>query len=189
MPQSKILLDTNAYLRLAQSINPLLFEPFGEENYTLYLIDDFQKEFDRNQRLKEKFYWVNESEYVDNRKKKIKISRQDKNDINVAYSIIWEQNITMGLGASRTDVRALAFGYILNIPVVTDDNEMVVLAEAFEIEVWGIIQLMKIMYDSKHLNFKKLKAIVNYLEYNKDLPYAGFKKEFEKMFGKQISNK
>lgn len=184
MSQSKILLDTNAYLRLAQSIHPLLFEPFGEENYTLYVIDDFQKEFERNHRLKEKFYWVNQPEYIENRKKKIKISKQDKKDIDVAYSIIWEQNITMGLGASRTDVRALAFGNVLNIPVVTDDSEMISLAEEFAIKVLRILDLMKLMYDSEHLSIKELKTIVDYLEYNKDLPYAGFKRKFEEVFGK-----
>jgi len=189
MPQSKILLDTNAYLRLAQSIHPLLFEPFGEENYTLYVIDDFQKEFKRSQRLKEKFYWVNESEYVENRKKKIEVSKQNKINIDVAYSIIWEQNITMGLGASRIDVRALAFGNVLNTPVVTDDSNMISLAEEFDITVWGILDLMRLMYDSEYRSINELKTIVDYLEYNKDLPYAGFKKEFKKVFGKQISNK
>jgi len=184
MPQSKILLDTNAYLRLAQSINPLLFVSFGEENYTLYMIDDFQKEFNRSQRLKDKFYWVNEPKYVENRKKKIKISKQDKKDIGAAQSIIWEQNISMGLGASRPDVRALAIGYVLNIPVVTDDREMVSLAEVFGIIIWGILKLMKVMYESKHLSLKRLKAIVDYLEYNNDLPYAGFKKALGKEFDK-----
>ena len=37
MPQTKILLDTNTYLRLAQSIHPLLGNPCGKENYTLYI--------------------------------------------------------------------------------------------------------------------------------------------------------
>lgn len=37
MPESRILLDTNAYFRLAQSIRPLLNVQFGEKNYNLYV--------------------------------------------------------------------------------------------------------------------------------------------------------
>ena len=33
MPQSKILLDTNAYLRLAHNLHPLLFQEFGKKKY------------------------------------------------------------------------------------------------------------------------------------------------------------
>ena len=184
MPQSKILLDTNAYLRLAHNLHPLLFQEFGKKKYTLYVIDDFQKEFDRNPRLENKFYWVNEPEFKENRKKRIKVSRQDKKDIRVAQSIIWEQNIAMGLGSSKPDIRALAFGYVLNIPVVTDDADMVNLGKVLGIEVWGILELMKVMYDNNRVGIKELKALVDYMDYNNDLPYFGFKKEFKKVFGK-----
>ena len=37
MPQRKLLLDTNAYLRLARSVHPLLFSDFGEDRICLYL--------------------------------------------------------------------------------------------------------------------------------------------------------
>lgn len=68
MDKKRILLDSNAYLRLANSFHPLLGEGFGKENYTLHLIPEFQKEFDKNPRLKNKFGWVNQPEYVENRK-------------------------------------------------------------------------------------------------------------------------
>jgi len=184
MPQSKILLDTNAYLRLAHNLHPLLFQEFGKKKYTLYVIDDFQKEFDRSLRLKNKFYWVNKPEFKENRKKRIKMSRQNKKDIAVAQSIIWEQNITMGFGSSKIDIRALAFGYVLNIPVVKDDTDMVNLGKVLGIEIWGILTLMKLMYDNIHVGIQELKALADYMDYNNDLPYFGFKKEFKKVFGK-----
>jgi len=37
MAQTKILLDTNTYLRLAQSMHPLLGIPFGKNEFTLYI--------------------------------------------------------------------------------------------------------------------------------------------------------
>jgi hypothetical protein len=39
MPQSKFLIDSNVYFRLAQSIRQLL-KIFGDENYCLYVIKE-----------------------------------------------------------------------------------------------------------------------------------------------------
>ncbi|MCK4967023.1 DNA-binding protein, partial [bacterium] len=64
MKQSKILLDTCSYLRLAKSIHPLLNQTFGNDHYCLYVIEEFQKEYDKNLRLRNKFAWVNDTEYV-----------------------------------------------------------------------------------------------------------------------------
>jgi hypothetical protein len=62
MSIKRILLDSNAYLRLANSFHPLLHEPFGKDQYALYLIPEFQKEFDKNPRLANKFGWVNQGQ-------------------------------------------------------------------------------------------------------------------------------
>ena len=67
MAQQKLLLDTNAYLRLARSIHPLLFVEFGEDRSCLYLAEDFEREFARSRRLRSKFPWVDEPEYRDSR--------------------------------------------------------------------------------------------------------------------------
>lgn len=110
MTQTKLLLDTNAYLRLAFTIHPLLFVSFGKENYTLYVIEGFQKEFDRKQRLKKSFPWVNKKEFKKNRSRHLTLSSQDNKNIAVAETFIWDHNISLGLGASDVDVRALSFG-------------------------------------------------------------------------------
>lgn len=44
MPQSKILVDTNAYLRLAKTVRPLLFVPFGDNEYCLYILPELNEE-------------------------------------------------------------------------------------------------------------------------------------------------
>lgn len=67
MPQSKILVDTNAYLRLAKTIRPLLFVPFGENEYCLYILPELNKEL-TSRKLQSKFPWVDEAEYAENRK-------------------------------------------------------------------------------------------------------------------------
>ncbi len=108
MSIKRILLDSNAYLRLANSFHPLLNEPFGKDRYALYLIPEFQNEFDKNPRLTNKFGWVNQPEYIENRKYRIRATRFQRGQINLTYSYLWPHNISEGLGASRIDVQALA---------------------------------------------------------------------------------
>jgi len=187
MPQTKLLLDTNAYLRLALTIHPLLFVSFGEENYTLYVIEDFQKEFNRRRRLKRGFPWVNQKEFRDNRSKLITLSNQNKKNIDIAQSFIWGQNISLGLGASEVDVRALSIGYVLNIPIITDDREMIELANSLSIKVMRILPLLSIMIDSNHIDLDKIKELVAYLEYTNDLPYKDFIKDVNEKLGLTLS--
>ena len=58
MAQSKILLDTTTYLRLAQSIHPLLGQTFGEKNFTLYVHKEIEIELKRSGRLQSEFSWI-----------------------------------------------------------------------------------------------------------------------------------
>jgi hypothetical protein len=181
MSKKRILLDSNAYLRLASSFHPLLGGSFGKQRYCLCLIPEFQKEFDRNPRLANKFGWVNQSEYVENRKHRVRISKRQKEQIHLTYSYLWTHNIDEGLGASRTDVRALCYGAVLGLPVVTDDADMRTLGEAFGIEIWGLLDLLDIMIQSKRISADDLKTLVEYLDYMKDLPFPSFKSAVKRL--------
>lgn len=183
MTQTKLLLDTNAYLRLAFTIHPLLFVSFGKENYTLYVIEDFQKEFDRKQRLKKSFPWVNKKEFKKNRSRYLTLSSQEKKNIAVAETFIWDHNISLGLGASDVDVRALSFGYVLDIPVITDDKGMIDLADSLGIKAIRILTLLSIMLSSNHIDIERIKELAGYLNYMNDLPYKNFIKDINKVFG------
>lgn len=182
MPQKKILIDSNAYFRLAYYINPLLSEPFGEDDYTLYVIDDFQNEFDNNQRLQRKFHWVDEEEFVENRKRKIKMPKKARKEIDLAFDFIWDHNISSKLGASRADVKAIAYGYVLEIPVVTDDNGMKLIGNDFDVEMFGILDLLKIMLECGHIEITAIKSLIQHLEYDNDLPYPKFALDCNKVF-------
>lgn len=83
-----ILLDSNAYLRIADSLHPLLGESFGEQGYVLYLIPEFEREFNKSQRLKNKFGWVNQRDYIENRKHLIRRTRAQAKQIDLAYSYL-----------------------------------------------------------------------------------------------------
>jgi hypothetical protein len=182
MPIKRILLDSNAYLRLADSYHPLLHEPFGKERFALFLIPEFQKEFDKNPRLSNKFGWVNQPEYVENRMHRIRITRAQKKKLNITYSYLWPHNISEGLGASRIDVQALACADVLDIPVVTDDFDMRELGNTFGIKVWSLLDLLKIMHKSERIELSEIRTLLNYLRYMKDWPYPSFEKDAKRVF-------
>ena len=185
MAKKRILLDSNAYLRLANSFHPLLNKSFGQDNYTLHLIPEFQKEFDKNPRLKNKFGWVNQPEYVENRRYRIRVSKSQNEQIKNTYSYLWQHNISEGIGASRVDVRALAYGDVLEVAIVTDDSDMTELANVFGIEVMGLLELIQLMDHAKRVALKDIKALLDYLEYIKDLPYPSFRIKLMKAFKKR----
>ena len=77
MSQTKILVDTCSYFRLARNIHPLLAVAFGQAGYTLYAHDALTKEFTRQDRLQNKFEWFKERAYVDNRSRPRQKGRQE----------------------------------------------------------------------------------------------------------------
>lgn len=184
MPERRILLDTNAYFRLAQSIRPLLNAPFGEENYCLYVIRELQTEYEKNPRLKSKFPWVNEKEYAENRDNKISLTRTEKAEIQRGYEFILDFVRHVHPGVSKVDVRCLAHAEHLGIPVVTDDEEMREAAASYGIKTLKTLDLLKLMLDCDHIERLKIREIAAYLIYQNDTPKA-FRKDFKRIFGEE----
>ena len=56
MAQTKLLLDSNVYFRLAKEIHPLLFQEFGDECYCLYVLEELQAEYDCSPVFKPNFH-------------------------------------------------------------------------------------------------------------------------------------
>jgi hypothetical protein len=182
MPQSKILVDTNSYFRLAKSIHPLLVAEFGEKNHCLYILPELDTELRKNPSLQTKFAWALESQYVANRKVHPTLSRKQQNEVALARGFIWDHVQTEMPGPSRIDAIYLSYGYVLKIPVVTDDRDMRELGAAFEIETMATLELMKIMLDCGHINRGKVKEIYGYWGYSNDVPYNA-KADLARLFG------
>ncbi len=134
MAQTKILLDSNSYFRLAQNIHPLLFQPFGPQQYTLYVHNELMMEFGRSSRLRNKFHWVTEKQYVDNRKRRLTLSRENRKESEDTYEYIWEHVKEEDLGPSPVDVKVLATGAAAGIPIVTDDADLIALAKMYGVD-------------------------------------------------------
>ena len=180
MPQSKILIDTNTYLRLAQTIRPLLDIAFGDQEYCLYILPDLNDELD-NHRLATKFPWIDEREYKDNRNNAPTISRKQKKAITETFEYVWDYVQTDLPGPSRVDARYIAYAIEINIPVVTDDQDMTELANNFDANVISTLELLKIMLDCGHTDMKTIQGLVDYWHYTRDRP-ANLEADFARLF-------
>lgn len=183
MAQTKILLDSTSYFRLAQDVHPLLFQTFGEKNYTLYVHGDLMREFQRSSRLQNKFHWVNDPEYVENRKRSLQFSAANKMGIEQTFEYMWEWVKEEGLGPSKVDVKILATASEVGLTVVTDDQDMIDFADMYGIGTMRTIELLKLMVDESHIEMEKVRAVVAHWNYENDLPFRGFAVSYRKLFG------
>lgn len=182
MSQSRILVDSNAYFRLAKSIRPLLNVVFGKKRYCLYVIKELQEEYNRSPRLKSAFSWVNEREYVENRSHFLKITKEEKPEIRRAYDFILDYVRNVHPGVSKVDVLCLAHAEQLRIPVVTDDDEMRTVAVEYGIKTYKTLELLKLMLDCRHIGIEKIREIAAYWIYLNDKP-KDFTVDYKKLFG------
>lgn len=180
MAQSKILVDTNSYLRLAKTIHPLLFSPFGENEYCLYIIPELNDELEGS-RLQTKFSWVLEEEFSGNRRVFPTVSKAQNKAIRQTFEFVWEATSGNYPGPSRVDVLYIAYAIELDLPLVTDDEAMIELALEFEVRAMKTLELVKLMHDVEHISEDQIKSLVAYWKYNKDMP-AKFKKDFKRLF-------
>ena len=184
MAQRKILLDSNAYLRLAQTFHPLLQVEFGKEHHCLYVVRELQQEFDRSARLQTKFHWVNEPEYAANRSRAITIPRKAARQIAVAVSVIEGEARDRELGVSPVDARALATASVLGVHLVTDDGDMLALAQAFGIDAMKTLELLRLMVDCGHATMEQVISAAGYWRYARDLP-KDYEQDFRRLFRKR----
>jgi hypothetical protein len=86
---------------------------------------------------------------------------------------------------SRVDVTVLAHAYVLGLPVVTDDTDMLVLAKDFEIKTFKTLDLLKLMLDCGHINIAKVREIAGYLSFQNDRPKE-FKADYKRLFKEEF---
>lgn len=174
-----VLLDTNAYLRLAKRIKPLLGKKFGQKEYVLTILRDVEDEVHRNPRLRSRFPWFDAPDFSTERlAKTIRLDQDEKDALAAATSVL--RGFVLAdpdrfLGKQRsppsvTDCKLLAFAQLREVIVVTDDLPMHELAEVFEIEVWHGHELLKKMLSAKFIANELVREIYDALENNGDTP-------------------
>jgi predicted nuclease of predicted toxin-antitoxin system len=188
MAQTKIIVDTNSYLRLAQNIHPLLGVPFGKKENTLYMHSELNAEFRASSRLQSKFQWACEPDFVDNRRRPLSLSKQQKVEIEDTFEYMWsfvqdEFHRKRQKGPSRTDTKIIATAATLEIRVVTDDQDMIELAEMYGVHHLTSLELLKLMLDENYIDLPMIERIVEQWQYENDTPNAKWKEEYSRLFG------
>lgn len=182
MIRERLLLDTNAYLRLAEPLDPLLNQPFGPDKARLFVIREFEKEFSFSPRLRTRFAWVKDTKYVVNRKRPVPTPRDKRRHISITESALLDYVRTEGLGVSPVDNIALAVGKTLDMIVVTDDLDMRKVAHIFKIHTMRTRALLKRMLRENHIDMAKVTEIALYWQSVDDCP-ASFYSDFRRIFG------
>lgn len=194
-----VLLDTNAYLRLAKRVQPLLGKKFGQKDYVLTILRDVEVEVHRSSRLKYIYPWFDTVNLAEERlAHSPRLTFDEKAKLAAAASVLHglvqmdaAKFMTKGRSPpSYIDCRVLAFGQIRPAIVVTDDLGMHDLASMLEIEIWHGPELMKKMLSAKAITNDLVREIYAALEANNDLTQTWVEAKhsaFVKLFGKTAS--
>ncbi len=181
MPTCNLILDSCSYFRLAQSIRPLLKEEFGKGKHCLGVIKELDEEYGKNPTLKHKFYWVDQKEYALNRKKCFAPTMAQRSEIKHAFFFIKELARDNKLGVSKVDILGLSYAYVLKIPIVTDDEDMLEVAKEFGISTYKTLELLKLMLDSGFVTMEQIRSVAAYWIYQNDTPKS-YGKDFKRIF-------
>lgn len=192
-----VLLDTNAYLRLAKRVRPMLGKKFGQKDYVLTVLPDVEDEVHRSPRLRHAYPWFDAADLATERlAHSPRLSAQDKATLVAATSVLLglvqmdpARFMTKGRSPpSHTDCRVLAFGQIRPAIVVTDDLGMHELASMVGIDdIWHGPELLKKMLSAKLIDNELVREIYAALEVNNDLTATWTEAKhstFVKIFGK-----
>lgn len=174
-----VLLDTNAYLRLAKRVRPAVGIKFGQKGYVLTIHKSVEDEVHRNPRLRSTYPWFDGQDFASERlAKQIRLSESDKASAQVAQSVLhgWvladPEPYTSG-GRSppgATDCWLLALGQVKPAIVVTDGLGMHALAKDFGILVWHGYELLDKLRSAGVVDSPLIREIYEALEANGDLP-------------------
>jgi hypothetical protein len=189
-----VLLDTNAYLRLAKRIRPMLGVTFGQKGYVLAILKQVEDEVHGSSRLRFLYPWFDAPELSNERlAARVRLSKDERQQLEAATSVLRAHvlgNATAYTSQGRsppspTDCFILAFGQIRPAIVATDDLGMHLLAKDFSIPVWHGHELLKKMLSAKLIGNALVRDIYEAVENNSDLPgswravkHTAFKKVF-----------
>lgn len=166
---------------MAQSIRPLLLVAFGESEYCLYVIPELNREL-QAKHLKTKFPWIDQPEFMEERARFPIVSRKQKNSIDRIFDFLWDFVESELPGPSRVDARYVAYALELQVPLVTDDEDMIELARQFGATVMRSLDLLKLMLDEGHIDMKKIRATVAYWRHVGDTP-GQLARQYRQLFG------
>lgn len=184
LQNKKILLDSNTYFRLADNLYPLLSNGFGTNpTYKLCILGGTLREYNYQARLQSKFDWVDNEKHKEDRKKnKLRLSQEINTSINATKKFVLETSKNRELGCSLFDIECLVTALEINIPLVTDDEDLFILADEYDVVCMSTLELLKLMLDNNRVTLKEIQDTVYIWDYMKDIP-RNFHADFLSLFG------
>lgn len=181
-----LLLDTNAYLRLAKRIKPLLDVVFGQKHYRLTILEDVEREYRQSPRMREIFPWFRDKSLAAERaSKRARLTTDELVQLRSMTSVLLK-TVRSNLNAYRSapspiDCRMLAFGLLRDATVVTDDLAMHQLGKEFGIATMHGHELLRRMLSAKMVTKEEVRDIYRALIANGDLP-ASWMRDRDRFF-------
>lgn len=195
-----VLLDTNAYLRLAKRVRPFVGRQFGQKPYVITILKAVEDEVHAGARLKFQYPWFDNDEFASERlAKTMRLSAPDRKNMEIAQGVLHgmaQVDLTKFTTEGRsppgmTDCWVLAFGHVKEAIVVTDDLGMHALASDFGITVWHVYELLDKLRSAKVVSRELIIEIYEALEVNRDLTNTWLEAKhttFARIFGAKESD-
>jgi len=173
--EREFYLDTNAYLRLADMLHPLLKLTFGQPQARLRTIPDVHDEFKRSIRLQTHFSWAMDQKFCEDRKASFpRISVATRKQIVNARAYLLDEARRNALSVSPTDMFVLAYGLVLSQIVISDDRGMKAVADIYGITMIGVADFLAMLYDEGGITIEKIKDVVDVMELRHDVPNPSY---------------
>ena len=195
-----VLLDTNAYLRLAKRVRPFVGLQFGQKPYVVTILKEVEDEVHAGARLKFQYPWFDNEEFASERlAKTVRLSAADRKSMGIAQGILHgmaqldlARYTTEGRSPpGMTDCWVLAFGHVKQAIVVTDDLGMHALAGEFGITVWHVYELLDKLRSARIVTRELIIEIYEALEVNRDLTNTWLEAKrttFARIFGEKTGD-
>ena len=185
----KILLDSNAYFRLADNFYPLFSRTFGKDHvYQLFILSGTIHEYNYQARLRSKFDWVNNERHRNDRNHcRIKLIESQKKSIKETCRFLQSDCDERKLGCSPFDIECLATAYELNMTLVTDDLDLSTLAGIYDYPVLSTLELLKKLLSTEVIAMKEIRDCIYMWRYFNDTP-SDYLTEFKKLFGEEYGD-
>lgn len=191
-----VLLDTNAYLRLAKRVRPIVGREFGQKPYVITILKAVEDEVHAGAKLKFQYPWFDNEEFASERLAKTKpIAAADRKSMQIVQGVLYgivQTDLVKYTTEGRsppgmTDCWVLAFGQVKDAVVVTDDLGMHLLAKDFGIKVWHGYELLDKLRSAKAVSRELIVEIYEAMEVNRDMTSTWIEAKhtvFARVFGK-----
>lgn len=192
-----ILLDTNAYLRLAKRIRPLLGVSFNPQKaYTLIVLPDVENEVLRSRELSFRYPWFDADDHrTERRSNTVRLDAQEKVRIKNDQQFILQYSRANAASLMRlgrdppgpTDAHVLAVAMLKSWLVATDDEGMHEVGGAFGIKMLYCFDVLHKLLAAALVDKAKVMEIYEALEANGDLTAKWIEAKsmlFKRVFGR-----